>query len=1398
MRNERRKNGLHLLPVLLMLVLMVLAFPSSVLAAGEGAPEFSQAGGFYAAPFSLTLTSEEGGEIRYTTDGSEPSSTSTLYSGAINVTAPALTNSPMTSGANNSPNGGAGARAVMNAMVVKAATFSNGQAVSKTITHTYFVDANIANEFSIPVMAVSMNPSDFVGGSTGMYTNWSNESLTPQCYVEYYTADGTKGFEHSAEVKISGHGSRGDRKKSLRFNFPKGKYEGDSSSMSYDFFPSTRQNFYSREKVTEHAKITARVTDWQQTLIHESFIANAAAPLRPETMMAEAIAIFINGEFWGVYETREQVDNNYIAQHYSGIKKNQVIALAFDWNTANRQYRNNEPLYRVGYDEGPDDEEEIWYEAYMEMYNAITQNDLSNDANFERVKELTDIDNMIDYFLIYMYGDNTDWPGNNYKLWRTIDVDEDVYGHDAKWRYIIHDFDTMAFSSASRDGMTAYTTPENETSYTRPRWAVEIYRSLFESEEFRERLAARYSTYSATAFSPATANKILDQMIEERKYDFGRDFVRWNINGGTTDLTTWNGKINSFRSYLNNRPANIIGHIRNYYNNHFGLNAPTAYTAITFATNPEQGHFDVAGAEIRPDLYDADIVSGWTANYIKGLPIEINAKPVRGNKFKHFEIKRGGITENIAQRTYVLTPAASDNTIEVRAVYEVAAQGNKEELQGLYQSYSLIVQGDYTEESWKELTKALVEARKVIDEENVTEDVIDDVVDRLKEAHSKLSLIDLTALENLVAEYESFEQGYFNDDSWDAFDQALADAISILNQSGRSQRAVDRATRALQNAIANLSEDNPNVALRKTATSSATLASGPASAAVDGVHTMASRWETVHMPANGEAWWMVDLGTAYNVTDIAIYWEATSTRATTFLIEFSEDGNNWTPAFDVQNHNYVGTNNWKGTCEDEITIARYVRINCIQKSGTYGYSFFEFEVHGNTRIPGRFDKTELGDLTTELLALEEASYTSVSWLELQEVLQEVETVLSNDQAMQIEVDRVLKKLQRVYDAMQLKGDKSVLHEILAANENRNEEDYAEGWTVFETIFERVQDVINDPEASQAQVDAILQDFQSVINSLRYIPEIFQEKIPVNFQAVAKDSASVEITWDNVEDMEGVVIEYTTPEDGIFQKVIEVAGNSFVHTNLEAAKTYEYKLCAYRTISGVTYYSDYTTIKSVTLPSRPVEPTPTPTKPTPTPAKPTPTPVNTTLVAPKVKAASAGATAIKVSWGKVKDSSGYIIYRGTKKNGAYKKVKTVNANSTSYTDKSLKNGRTYYYKVRAYKKANGMTTYSSYSNVVKRKAALTKPTQMKVVKGKGLSNKISWKKVAGAKKYEIYRATSKNGKYVKIAVVAAKKLNYTDKKIKKGTTYYYKVRATQNVNKKTYRSNFSAVKYRKVK
>lgn len=191
--------------------------------------------------------------------------------------------------------------------------------------------------------------------------------------------------------------------------------------------------------------------------------------------------------------------------------------------------------------------------------------------------------------------------------------------------------------------------------------------------------------------------------------------------------------------------------------------------------------------------------------------------------------------------------------------------------------------------------------------------------------------------------------------------------------------------------------------------------------------------------------------------------------------------------------------------------------------------------------------------------------------------------------------------------------------------------------------------------------------------------------------------------------------------------------------------------------------------------------------------------NFTDSTPWISAEVTGKQQVKLSWSGVSNANGYEIYRAVGK-GKYTLLKTIaNGSARSYTDKNVTLGKTYSYKVRGYYADGGGTLYSDFSPKKSVKVALAK---VKITRAKSLSSKrvqIVWKKVSGASGYEVYRAKTKNGKYKKVGTLSSgKKVSFTDKKVSRKKTYYYKVRAYKKVGGKRYYGEYSGKKKVKVK
>ena len=260
------------------------------------------------------------------------------------------------------------------------------------------------------------------------------------------------------------------------------------------------------------------------------------------------------------------------------------------------------------------------------------------------------------------------------------------------------------------------------------------------------------------------------------------------------------------------------------------------------------------------------------------------------------------------------------------------------------------------------------------------------------------------------------------------------------------------------------------------------------------------------------------------------------------------------------------------------------------------------------------------------------------------------------------------------------------------------------------------------------------------------------KPDVTISTVAS-TGKIKLTWDKVDGATKYEIYRATSKTGTYSKLTTTTSTSYTNTSAKVGTAYYYKV---RAINGTTAAnSSYSDIHSMTCDcAQPV--------------------VSISVVASSGK--------IKLTWKAVEGATKYEIWRATSKTGTYTKMYTTT--STSYTNSTAKPGTTYYYKVKAI--ASKSAANSAYSAIKSMTCDLAQPV-VKITTSSGDPN-LSWDKVTGATKYEVYRATSKTGTYTKLTTVTG--TSYTNTSAKAGTTYYYKVIAVGS--KSAANSAFSTV------
>ena len=182
-----------------------------------------------------------------------------------------------------------------------------------------------------------------------------------------------------------------------------------------------------------------------------------------------------------------------------------------------------------------------------------------------------------------------------------------------------------------------------------------------------------------------------------------------------------------------------------------------------------------------------------------------------------------------------------------------------------------------------------------------------------------------------------------------------------------------------------------------------------------------------------------------------------------------------------------------------------------------------------------------------------------------------------------------------------------------------------------------------------------------------------------------------------------------------------------------------------------------------------------------------------LTTPGLSGISNSPAGIIFKWKKAANASGYKIYRRTGNSSKWVNIATVSGSNTLvYTDGSVKSGTMYTYTVRAYKGS----ALSAYNKNGSRIVRLTAPVQYKPSSKASGKLTVRWKKAAGASGYQIQYAASRSMRGSR--TVSASALTRTLSGLKKGSTYYVRIRAYKKVSGKTYYSTWSSVKNAKVR
>jgi hypothetical protein len=452
-------------------------------------PMFSSLSLYHTAPFSLSLSSlTRGASLYYTLNGSKPDTASMPYTGPI----PIEKNT-----------------------VLRAIAYADGLLPSDVVTATFLFE----QPHTVPVVCLAADSADW----NTLYSVTLRENRTErEGHFSFYEADGALGTAFGCGLRASGSSTLLARQKSLAV-YLRGAYgQGDTS---YPFFADCAVSTFSSLVLRNSGQ------DRDKTRIRDSLFSRLVKGLRVDNAETRIVVVYVNGQYWGIYDLNENQNEDYLAAYY-GVDPDAVDIIRR--NVGALSGRNTD-FKRV------------------RAYGLNT--DLSDDARFAEFTNWVDTEYFTDYLIAQTYFANGDM--FNQKYWRSQD-------YAVKWRPVFYDLDlALSGNNPSRNILPSYFKAAGVPSQDGSLTNMDIFVGLRKNKSWCEQFGARYVYVVRNQFAPARIDLILDDMTSSLKAELPRHITRW---GAPSSLASWEKQIADLRACLHQRADYALKALQREFN----------------------------------------------------------------------------------------------------------------------------------------------------------------------------------------------------------------------------------------------------------------------------------------------------------------------------------------------------------------------------------------------------------------------------------------------------------------------------------------------------------------------------------------------------------------------------------------------------------------------------------------------------------------------------------------------------------------------------------------------------------------------------------------------------------------------------------------------------------------
>lgn len=428
------------------------------------APTADRASGQY-NDGGLTVTLSGEGTIRYTTDGSVPTASSSRYAGPITLNKTG---------------------------VLRAVCQSDGAVDSPVSTFSYILNEN----HTVDVVSLVSDPDGLFGEKNGIYATGSGASSSfpylganfwkdweRACTVQLLPKGEETGFSVNCGVSIFGAYSRAYEKKSFKLRF---RDIYGAGKLNYPVFAN--RDFSSYESLV----LRAGGQDTFRCLMKDDLTTTLADGIL-DVMASRPIILYINGAYYGTYYIREKISADFIASHYN-VSPESVDLLQANGYTVNA---------------GSNKE-------WLSLMDYVKTHDLTVEANYHYVTDRIDEQNYIDYLIAELYCGNTDQ--GNIRFFRSSEG-------DGKWRWILYDTD-MGFQGGRLNSVWELLNPDGTGASDAI--STTMINKLLKNRTFRDKFVARLEYQMDNVWNTERVIGMIDRFADVWKDEAKRNSVRWD------------------------------------------------------------------------------------------------------------------------------------------------------------------------------------------------------------------------------------------------------------------------------------------------------------------------------------------------------------------------------------------------------------------------------------------------------------------------------------------------------------------------------------------------------------------------------------------------------------------------------------------------------------------------------------------------------------------------------------------------------------------------------------------------------------------------------------------------------------------------------------------------------